>query len=198
MTVLKFREEKTFVLVKPDGVKRGLIGEIISLIEQRGLKIIALEMFRPTAEEMDKHYPKDKTWINRLGEKTLKTYNQYNVDPLKELGTAEPHEIGQMIRRWLIEYMTSGPLVKIVVQGVHAVDMVRKLAGDTIPALAEMGTIRGDFSVDSPSIANTEKRAVHNILHASETPQEAEHEINHWFKKEQTYSYRRVEEDLTI
>jgi nucleoside-diphosphate kinase len=95
------------------------------------------------------------------------------------------------VRKWLIDYMTSAPLVKMVVQGVHAVDMVRKIAGSTMPYLADMGTIRGDFSNDSPALANAEKRAVANILHASETPEEAAHEIKHWFGDKEIYSYSR-------
>lgn len=188
------KEERTYVMVKPDGVKRGLTGEIISRIEQRGLKIVALEMFQPTKDQIDNHYPKDQAWIERLGEKTLNTYAKYGYDAMKELGTTEKLKIGKMVRVWLIEYMTSAPLVKMVVQGAHAVDMIRKLAGNTMPALAEMGTIRGDFSVDSAASANRDKRAVFNILHASENPQEAEHEIKHWFKKEAICNYARTDD----
>jgi len=168
-------------MVKPDGVRKGLIGEIIKRIEQRDLKIVALEMFQPTKEQIDNHYPKDEAWIKRLGGKTLNTYNKYGFDPMVEVGTTDEMEIGKQVRGWLIDYMTSAPLVKMVIQGIHAVDVVRKIAGPTIPATAEMGTIRGDFSIDSPVLANKEKRAVMNLIHASETPEEAEHEIAHWF-----------------
>ncbi|KKR98860.1 MAG: Nucleoside diphosphate kinase [Candidatus Magasanikbacteria bacterium GW2011_GWC2_41_17] len=181
-------------MVKPDGVKRGLTGEIISRVEQRGLKIVALEMFQPTKDQIDNHYPKDQAWIERLGEKTLNTYAKYGYDAMEELGTTDKLKIGKMVRAWLIDYMTSAPLVKMVVQGAHAVDMIRKLAGNTMPALAEMGTIRGDFSVDSAASANRDKRAVFNILHASENPQEAEHEIKHWFKKEAICNYARTDD----
>lgn len=190
------KEEKTLVLIKPDGVKRGLIGEIISRIEQRGLKIIALKMIWATPEQIDNHYPKNQEWIKRLGEKTLATYEKFGYDPLKELGTTDPLKIGLEVRKWLIDFMTSGPIVKMVVEGVHAIEMVRKLVGHSIPALAEMGTIRGDFSVDSATLANREKRAIHNIVHASETFEEAEHEINFWFSPEEIYSYKRAEEDI--
>lgn len=185
-------------MIKPDGVRRGLTGEIVKRIEQRGLKIIALQMFLPTFEQIDNHYPKDEKWINRLGEKTLATYAKYGYHPIKELGTDKSMEIGKMVRQWLVKYMTSAPLVKMVVEGVHAVDMIRKLSGPTMPASAEMGTIRGDFSVDSAASANRDKRAVHNIIHASETPEEATHEISHWFSPEMVHSYKRVEEDLMI
>ncbi len=190
------REEKTFLMLKPDGVRRGLIGEILKRIERADLKIIALSMFQPTREQIDNHYPKDEKWINRLGEKTKATYEKYGYDLIKEMGTDDTLKIGKEVRKWLINYMTSAPLVKAVIQGNHAVDLVRKMAGNTMPALAEMGTIRGDFSADSAAAANRDKRAVQNILHASETPEEAEHEINHWFGIDDICVYKRVEESL--
>lgn len=190
------KEETTVVLIKPDGVKRGLTGDIISRIEQRGLKIIALGMVEPTRLLVDDHYPKNKEWINRLGEKTMSTYTKYNIDPKAQLGTADTMEIGQMVRGWLIDFMTSGPLVKMVVKGIHAIDMIRKLAGNTLPNMADMGTIRGDYSVDSPASANRDKRAVHNIIHASETPEEAAKELGLWFKKEEIHDYKRSDEDI--
>lgn len=179
------------MLIKPDGVKKGLIGEVIKRFEQRDLKIVALEMFQPTLKMIDEHYPTDMAWIERLGHKTLTTYEKYHIDPKKELGSDDPKELGKMVREWLLDYMTSAPLVRMVVQGVHAVDMVRKIAGPTLPYAADMGTIRGDFSIDSPAIANSEKRAVANILHASETAAEAEHEIKHWFGKAVIHEYKR-------
>lgn len=191
-----FKEEKTVVLIKPDGVARGLIGEVIHRFERAGLKIVALSMYWATKKQMDDHYPKDETWIKRLGTKTLATYQKYGLDPMKELKTKDELEIGRQVRNWIIEYMTSAPIVKMIVSGVHAVDMVRKMAGATFPALAEMGTIRADFSVDSPAIANREKRSVHNIVHASETPEEAEHEIEHWFSPEEIHEYKRAEENI--
>ena len=178
---MDFKQEKTFVMIKPDGVKKGLIGEVISRFEQRDLKVVALEMFQPSHEQIDNHYPKDETWIRRLGQKTLTTYEKYGVEAKKELGTDSDLEIGKMVRGWLVDYMISAPLIRLVVEGVHAVDMVRKICGNTLPYLADMGTIRGDYSNDSPAIANAEKRAVMNIVHASETAEEAKHEIEHWF-----------------
>jgi nucleoside-diphosphate kinase len=191
------KEEQTFVMVKPDGVRKGLTGEIIRRFEQRDLKIVALEMFMPTEKQMDEHYPKDEAWIRRLGQKSLSTYEKYGVDPVSKLGTNDEFEIGKMVRKWLLDYMISAPLVKMIVQGIHAVDVVRKIAGPTLPYKAEVGTIRGDFSIDSPLLANSEKRAVANLLHASETPEEAQHEIEHWFgrgMKLQNYKRYGVDE----
>jgi nucleoside-diphosphate kinase len=185
------KEEKTFVMVKPDGVRKGLTGEIIRRFEQRDLKIVALEMFQPSHEQIDTHYPKDEEWITRLGKKTLSTYEKYGYDALLDFGTLEPEKIGPHIRQWLVDYMGSSPLVKMVVQGVHAVDVVRKISGETMPYLAAVGTIRGDFSIDSPALANRDKRAVMNVVHRSETLEEAEHEIKHWFGSGKTYDYKR-------
>jgi len=189
------KEEKTVILIKPDGVKRGLVGEIVSRIERRGLKIIALEMIQATKEQIDDHYPKDEKWIKRLGEKTLKNFQDYNLDT-EELGSDDPAMIGKKVRGWLIDYLTSGPMVKMVIKGIHAIAMVRKLVGVSMPSGAEMGTIRGDFSVDDATAANRDKRAIHNIVHASETPEEAKHELAFWFAAEDIYDYKRAEEDI--
>lgn len=194
----KLKEERTVVIIKPDGIKRGLTGEIIRRIEQRGLKIIALGMMWPTREQMDVHYPKDDNWITGLGKNTERSYKEYKIPTtLKEdYGTEDLYEIGKMVREWLIEFMTSGPLVKMVVSGLHAIPMVRKIVGPTIPSLAEMGTIRGDFSVDSPALANIQKRSVHNLVHASGSVEEAENEIKVWFSPEEIHDYKRAEEDI--
>jgi nucleoside-diphosphate kinase len=190
------KQEKTLVLVKPDGVKRGLTGEVVQRIERRGLKIIAMKMMLATPEHATKHLPTNDEWVERLGNKTLKTFAEYNIDPILAQGTSNPKEIGTMVKKALVEYLSSGPVVAMVVQGIHAIDMVRKLAGHTLPVFAEMGTIRGDFSVDSPSVANVERRAIHNIMHASETQEEAANEIGLWFKPEEIHSYKRAEEDI--
>ncbi len=185
------KEEKTFIIIKPDGVRKGLIGEVINRFERRDLKVVALEMFHPSRKEMDSHYPHDEKWVRRLGEKTMATYAKYGHDVKKDFGTSDLMRVGKTVRGWLIDFMSSAPLVKMVVQGVHAVDMVRKIVGPTMPYLAEMGTIRGDFSNDSPLNANVERRSVYNLVHASETPEEAKHEIAHWFGKTPTYKYKR-------
>lgn len=190
------REEITFLMIKPDGVARGLIGEIIGRLEQRGLKIVGLQMQRPTREKVNEHYPKDPAWITRLGEKTLATYAKFGYDANEELGTDDAAKIGPMVRGWLIEFMTAAPVVVMAVKGVHAIEMVRKIAGSTMPSDAPMGTIRGDYSVESAALANKEKRAVHNLVHASETQEEALHEIEHWFGKEVIHDYIRSDETL--
>lgn len=194
----KIKAEKTLALVKPDGVSRGLVGDIINRLERRGLKIVALKMVQVDEEHLDKHFPQAESWIRRLGEKTMKTYTEYGIDPVEVGGTNDLLEMGKKVRQSLFKYMTSGPIVAMVIQGVHAIDMVRKVAGHTLPVFAEMGTVRGDYSVDSPAVANLEGRAIHNLMHASETPEEAENEIQLWFTKNEIYSYTRAEEGTII
>lgn len=183
--------ERTLVLVKSDGVQRGLIGEVVGRMEKRGLKVIGLKMVKPTIEHLDEHYPKDEAWIERLGEKGFKVFDEYGLDPKEYMGTNDKKEVGKMVRKWLIDYLLEAPVVAMVIEGIHAVDMVRKIAGTTLPSKADIGTIRGDYSVDSPAAANLEGRAIKNILHASETKEEAEHEIAHWFAAEEIYEYKR-------
>ena len=190
------KEEKTVVLIKPDGVKRGLTGEVIKRIESRGLKIIALKMIVASSEHVHRHYPQTEEWLRGMGEKTLDNYRQYGKDVIQEIGTDDTLEIGKMVSKWNVDFLISGPVIAMVVQGIHAIDMVRKIVGKTIPAQAEMGTIRGDFSVDSPTLANLGKRAIHNIVHASGDPSEAAHELEHWFSPEEIHEYKRAEEDI--
>ena len=188
-------EEKTLVLIKPDGVVRGLIGEIIARFEKRGLKVVSLEMIWAKREQVDEHYPHDPAWVKRIGEKTLKNYETYHLDPEKELGTKDPMKIGQVVRGWLLDYLTAGPMVKMVIQGNHAISMVRKIVGSTMPAEAIPGTIRGDFSIDDAAKANREKRSIYNIIHASENEKEAQHELDLWTSLEEVFDYSRKDVD---
>jgi len=180
-------------MVKPDGVMRGLIGEVIKRIEQRGLKIVAMKMVHPSYEQFDTFYPTDETWVERLGQKGLKTFAEYNLDPKEHMGTDNPLEIGKGVRKALIDFVAMGPVVPMVVEGIHAISVIRKLAGATLPVFAEPGTIRGDYSIDAPTAANLEKRSIYNIVHASETAEEAQHEIAHWFKEDEIFDYDRAD-----
>jgi nucleoside-diphosphate kinase len=187
------KTERTFVMVKPDGVQRGLVGEVISRFEQRGMKVVALKMVKPSLEHISNHYPTDDSWVERLGEKGFKSFAELGIDPMEVMGTTDKKEAGTQVRQWLMDYMTGAPVVPMIVEGLHAIEMVRKIAGNTLPLKAELGTIRGDYSADSPASANVEKRAIKNILHASETPEEAAHEIAHWFSEEEIYDWDRAD-----
>jgi nucleoside-diphosphate kinase len=116
------------------------------------------------------------------------------MDAKQELGTDDPKEIGLMVRTWLMDYLTSGPVVAMVIEAPHAVEIVRKIVGFTIPLKAAPGTIRGDFSYDSAALGNLRKRPAKNMIHASGNKEEAEYEIPLWFTKEEIQSYRRNDE----
>lgn len=188
--------EQTVVLIKPDGVKRGLVGEMLTRFEKTGLKIVALKMVWMEADLVAQHYSDNEDFLRSMGEKTLKTYLEYGKDPGEELGTDDPLKIGQMIRKWNIEFLTSGPVVAILLEGIHAVSNVRMIVGPTLPVFAPPGTIRGDYSIDSPVLANQTGRAVKNLVHASGTPEEAEFERKLWFHEDEISSYKRADEEV--
>lgn len=188
--VQKIKFERTYVMVKPDGVKRAVVGDIIHRFEKVGLKIVAMKMFVPTAEQVKKHYPmSDEAWVHRLGEKSVSGFDGLDVTPKEVFGTDDKDELGKGVVEGLVHYMTSGPVVAMVIEGIQAIDMVRKLCGNTLPFKADVGTIRGDYSVDSPTVANAEQRSIHNLIHASENSKEAETEIELWFGGEKIPSY---------
>lgn len=189
--VTKVRFERTFCMIKPDGVMRGLTGDIISRIERAGLKIVAMKMVHATEEQVKAHYPvSDEVWVTRLGSKSLGSFENLSVSAEEILGTTDKKQIGQDVVKNLISFMTSGPVICMVVEGVQSVAMMRKLAGATLPFMADMGTIRGDYSVDSPAVANAQQRSIHNLFHASETLEEVQQEIDVWFKGETIHDYK--------
>jgi len=192
------KEELTFLMIKPDGVRRGCIGDVIQRIEKTGLKIVALKMMIASQKKIDGFYPSDPDWITRVGGKTLATYKKFGYDAISELGTENPLEIGKQVREWLMTFMTSGPVVPMAIKGAHAVSKIRKLAGATMPTDAEFGTIRGDYSFDSAAAANRDKRAVFNIVHATETPEEANRELSYWFTPEEMCEYRSADDTVML
>lgn len=173
--------ERTFVMIKPDAVKRHLVGEIISVFERADLEIVAMKMIKPTRDLTHKHYPESTEWFSTVGGKTLRGYAELGLDVKRELGTDDKVEIGKMVKEWLIEFITSGEVVAMVLEGNAAVLNVRRFCGNTLPLMADPGSIRGRFSVDSPDIANAEKRPVYNLVHASGDSNEAKFEISLWF-----------------
>lgn len=189
--------EKTLVVLKPDAILRGVGSEILSRFEKAGLKMIGAKMVTVTKELAEKHYPSDRhEWIEQIGHKTLANYKKLEADVKKLLGTDDPKEIGKMARVWLLEYITSGPVLAVVFEGPHAVDLVRKIVGHTLPLESAPGTIRGDYSFDSSLLANTAKRAIKNLVHASGSLDEADYEIPLWFEPSELVKYKRVDEDV--
>jgi nucleoside-diphosphate kinase len=173
--------ERTLVLIKPDAFKRGLVGEIISRFERVGLTLEGMKILNATIEMVEKHYPDDKNWLRSVGKKTIDTYEKYNLNIIKDLGINDALKIGKLVRKWLIQHLTSGPLLVLILSGNHAVEIVKKMVGNTVPLFAELGTIRGDFSIDSPDLSARERRVLQNLVHASETVEEAKREISLWF-----------------
>ena len=174
-------QERTLVIVKPDAYQRGLTGVIIARLEQRGLVLEAMRLSRGEKEMVEDHYPRSQEWLATVGGKTLEDYAKLGVSAKDRLGTDDAVEIGQMVRRWLTEFMLSAPVVPMVMSGNRAIETVRKIVGHTLPVLAAPGTIRGDYSSDSPDLANSEQRPVKNLIHASGDPEEAAREIKLWF-----------------
>lgn len=173
--------ETTFVLLKPDAVSRGLIGEIISIFERTGLKIEKMQMLTPSRELASAHYPDTQEWYSIVGGKTIEGYRLVGKDVLIELGTDDVVEIGKMVKSWLVDFLSGGKVIAMVLSGNSAVKNVRRLCGHTLPIMAAPGSIRGKYSLDSPDAANAEQRPVHNLVHASGEIEEAETEIRLWF-----------------
>ena len=178
--------ERTFVAVKHDGVQRGLVGEIIKRFEQRGLKIAALKMVHVDKKFAGRHYPITDAWVKNLADNTRKAYAKRGIT-LKETD----RQISERINNWLKDYLTEGPVVAMVWEGYHAIEMCRKIIGAAEARSATPGTIRGDYSVDSYDLADVKKRPVRNLVHASGNVQEAENEIGLWFGKEEIHDYVR-------
>jgi nucleoside-diphosphate kinase len=185
-------KERTLVLIKPDGIQRTLVGEIIKRYEKTGLKLVALKMFVPTSEQVEQHYTLDPNWRRVTGEKTIKGYLDKGLTPPSD----DPLKITAKILTNLKKYLSSGPVVAMIWQGVHAVKIVRKITGGTEPLTSDMGTIRGDYVLDSYQFSDMDDRSVRNLVHASGSVEEAEMEINHWFKKEEIVNYRLILEQI--
>ena len=183
-------------MIKPDGVQRGLVGEITARFEKAGLKIAALKMVWVNEAHVRKHYPVNRTeWVKSIGERALETYKEYGYDPAEDLDDLDPMAMGRLMVKWLVDLLTSGPVVAMALEGNNAVKTVRKIVGHTFPDKAAPGTIRGDLSSEW-GLTFKSKRAAHNLVHASGNREEAEFELKLWFKKRDFHSYRRVDEGL--
>ena len=184
--------ERTLVIIKPDGIQRTLIGEIIKRYERIGLKMVGIKMFIPTAELIEKHYTLDPEWRVKTGLKSIKGYTDKGQTPPH----TDPLKVTAIILKNLVNYMTKGPVIAMVWQGAHAVEIVRKITGGTEPLTSPIGTIRGDYVLDSYRMSDVDSRAIRNLVHASGSPKEANDEISHWFKKEELFDYRLVVEQM--
>ncbi len=163
--------EKTLILLKPDAMQRGIMGEIITRFERVGLKFVAAKILKPNEEHYYYHYETIGKMISRRGQEAFDV---------------------------TIEYMQTGPIMAMVLEGVEAVSLVRKLIGTTEPKSAEPGTIRGDYSHISFEYANSHKVSIPNLIHASGSVSEAKQEINHWFKEDEIFEYQSVHDKFTL
>ncbi len=189
--------EQTFVMIKPDGVKRAVVGEIIHRFERMGLKIVAMKMVFPDDSLLLRHYRSgEEATLRRWGEKTLATYTKYGKDAKKDFGTNDPLELGKLVNKWLFDYVKSGPMIAMILEGKHAVENVINITGPTMPVSAPAGTIRGDFSTDSAAYANEEQRGVTNLIHISASLEEANYEKMLWFEPSEIHSYKTAEESI--
>lgn len=185
------KKERTFVAVKHDGVQRSLIGEIIKRIERTGLKIVAMKMFVPEQSKVEEHYSKDDAWCISVGERTIA-----NLEKEGKKAEKEAVEYGREVLNALYNYFKLGPIVGMIVEGNQSVAIVKKLVGGTEPTTSDVGTIRGDFTIDSYGISNTDGRAVRNLIHCSDKPEEAEREIKIWFSPDEIINYRLIQEEI--
>ena len=185
------KKERTLVIVKPDGVQRSLIGEVIKRIERTGQKIVALKMVVPTADQCREHYNKDDAWFLTKGEKIVADRKSAGIPVEKEA-----IEYGRDIIGRLIAFMTSGPVVAMVVEGNKSVGIIKKIVGVTEPMTSDVGTIRGDFTLDSYDLADFDGRAIRNLLHCTDKPEEAMREIDLWFKKGELIDYKLAQDKI--
>lgn len=163
-------KERTLVLIKPDGVRRNLIGKIITRFEDAGLKIVGMKMVWADESFARKHYGDDLDI-------------RYKDVELK---------YGRNVRNELVKYITEGPIISMVLEGIDAVKVTRKIVGSTYPNESPAGTIRGDFAHISKDYANTNNIMVRNLIHASGNPEEAKTEINVWFTPKELHSYKAI------
>lgn len=180
--------EKTLVLIKHDGIARNLIGKIISRFEETGLKIIGMKMIWADESLAQKHYFLDENWAKAVFEKTKITYEKEG----RKFDYKDPLEFGRLIQSWNANFLREGPVIAIVLQGPHAIEIVRKFVGTTEPKQASPGTIRGDFAmIESYAIANKKERVIRNLIHASDSPASAKREIELWFSPSEVHDYKK-------
>lgn len=176
--------ERTLVICKPDAVQRGLVGEIISRFEKKGLKLVAMKMVWPTQKQAGEHYFWSDEEKEASGSRTIEARIVQNL-PI----TKSAKEYAEDVQRRLLTYFTAGPVVLIVIEGAHAIAYVRKVVGHGNPLSADVGSIRSDYTIDSYTVADDVDRATRNLVHASGNVAEAEREIKVWFEENEMVDY---------
>ncbi|HKM40712.1 MAG TPA: nucleoside-diphosphate kinase [Patescibacteria group bacterium] len=185
------KKERSFVILKPDTVQRSLIGELISRLERTGLKMTAMKMILATEDQCWKHYNKNEEWFLSKGERVVENRQKAGLAIEKDA-----IEYGRDIIRALVNFMTCGPIIVMIFEGNQAIGIVKKIVGGTEPLSSDVGTIRGDFTLDSYELSNLDNRAVRNLIHCSDEAAEAEREISLWFSPEEIIKYRLISEQI--
>ena len=185
------QKERSFVAIKPDGVQRSLVGDIIKRFERTGLKLVGLKLMMASEEKCWTHYNKDDKWYEEKGANVVKNRTAAGL-PVDKPAI----EYGRDIIGALVKFMTCSPVVAMVWEGNQAVGIVKKLVGGTEPTSSDVGTIRGDLTLDSYELANLASRAVRNLIHCSDKPEEAQREIEIWFDEKDLVNYRLVQEQI--
>lgn len=183
--------ERTMIAIKSESIQRHLIGELITKFEHRGLKMVACKLMAPDAELIGKHYADDESWYISSGTKTRENYEKKGD---KNLLT--PIEYGKRTRNLLMDSLRDRPILVMIWEGPHAVALGRKTAGATNPLVADIGSIRGDYSSDSYEMSDETGRAIQSLVHASGSVEEAEIEISVWFQPEEILDYELVTETV--
>lgn len=183
--------ERTLVILKPDAVQRGLIGNIVNRLERTGLKFTAFKFLVPQEDQCWKHYNKDDAWFMSKGERITNDRKSQGLPIEKEV-----IEYGKDIILANVKFFTSGPVLALVIEGNQAVGVVKKIVGSTEPSTSDVGTIRGDLTIDSYELSSVDNRAVRNLIHCSDSPEEAEREIPLWFDASEVVKYRLVQEQI--
>lgn len=181
------KKERTFVIIKPDGIQRGLVGEILGRFERVGLKVVGMKFGMLDKDKIWKHYGKDDAWFLKKGTKILEDRKAAGMTVDKEA-----IDYGKDIIRALEKFMTACPVVSLVLEGNQAVAVVTKMVGTTEPTTSDVGTIRGDLTLDSYQISAVDDRAVRNLIHCSDTVENANNEIALWFEEKDLFNYRVV------
>ena len=177
--------------MKPDAIQRSLVGEILKRFERTGLKFVAVKFFVPEAATTWTHYGKDDEWFLKKGTRTIEERQKNNLPVEKDA-----MEYGKDIIQGCVDLFTCGPVLAAVIEGNQSVAIVKKLVGGTEPTTSDVGTIRGDFTIDSYGLANIDSRAVRNLVHCSDSVEEAEREIKLWFEEKEILNYRLVQEEI--
>lgn len=188
--------EQSLVLMKPDAVQRGIVGEILSRFERMGLKIVGAKLIQIDEAFGAKHYNHDEKWAEKVGGLNLKDCEEHGIDPMEAFGTTDQKEIGKMVDKWNAQFLSMGPVLALVFQGPHAVERIRDHVGNTFSTISAPGTIRGDYGLDSSLAGLRRGRTSYNMIHASGTVEEAKEEIKLWFKEEEILDYHRARDEI--